>query len=74
MRHPVACIHANVALHGKAPPVAFLALVHLRAALAAGILGGAWRSYQRGVDRRSLAQQQIPVCEDGIDQGQNLQS
>ena len=51
-----------------------LTLVHLRVSFTTGVLGGAGRCYQRGIDHRTLAQQEMLVSEDGIDQGQNLQT
>jgi len=57
MRKPRFGIHPDVHLHAEIPVVAFLGLVHLGVAAAAGILGRAQRRNQRGVDQRALLEE-----------------
>ena len=49
-------IHADVQLHAKVPLVTLLALVHLRVALAGGVLGRGRCRDQRGIDNRSTGE------------------
>ena len=64
-------VHANVRLHPEEPLLALLALVHLRVALATGVLGRARRRDQRGIDHRAAAQHQALGTQQQVDGGQD---
>lgn len=65
-------IHADVGLRAEVPLVALLGLLHLRVALAVGVLGRAGRSNQRGVHNRARAQQQAVRTQDVVDEAQHV--
>jgi hypothetical protein len=65
-------IHADVGLHAEVPLLALLALLHLRVALAAGVLGRTRCRDQRGVHHRARAQHQTLVAQDVVDCDEDL--
>ena len=60
-------VHADVRLHAVMPLVAFLGLVHLRVALAAGVLGRTGRCDDGGVHDGAHAHQQTLLVQVRVD-------
>lgn len=60
--------------HAEVPPVAFLALMHLRVTFARRILGRARSAEQRRVYHRACAQHQPLVAQNVVDQREDLGS